>query len=228
MKRKVVFSFLVIIILGSLFHCSNNKKENRLNCKELTDDVGKFFYKYQVLEQEQYLDSIWFISNLVLRSCQDTIFIVKAWFWKLEVLKYKKEYFKAAKTVDSISINLFPSLPYFKEFLKCRFLAMGYRTDGQIVKQDSCLFLIDKMLSDYLEKNKKKMLMLMSKKNFDKILSSPLFLAIVQYYNNRKYLYGYEKVKIEIDSLSKILEMNKELYEILINPDTSDFYFEFF
>ena len=206
MQARILFLFAFLIVLS----CSPQVKSTNKDCGTIEKKVTQLFYEYELTSDTAYLDSVWLYSNIAFTECKDSIFILKSKFWKLNVLQFKHKYFAAANYIDSIPINEIMRLPFYKDFLKYRFEAMGYNYKGDIIHRDSCLIMIDTMLSNFLDSHKKEIYSLLKERTVEQLFQEPLFRAFIAYYENRKFLYSCEKAKAELDSLYKILKLNNE------------------
>lgn len=216
--QKIIF----ILIFVSLCQCISQKKDI-MSCEEMNKKSVDYILNFQINGDTTYLDSALTIINSALEKCSEQKIILS--FRKLDVLAKKQDYPEAISFIKSLNKPIFIDLPYYNVYLLNRFKAMSYQLKGDTVGRNKCLRTNIQLLHQFLEKNKQKIYP-MYEEDLNNILQNPLHFAPIQFYYCKSLLSGYETVKLELDSLQKVTNINLEYVELIdtfLNHSFMDF-----
>jgi|GEM_PF-6669136 len=217
MKNLVrLFPLLIIFSLGS---CSSEKC-SQCDCNKIKEDSYNLINAFYIDNDSNKLEKSVLLCDKGIQCCDSMVNFFS--LRKLCVLAELKDYDKALIFIESIDSIMFTQLPYYKSYLKTRFVAMRAQNKNDTITRDSCLKMIENQLDGFLQSKKNEVNEMTLKNEVSEILSDPLSTTITQYYYVKSILYGNKSVEDELNELCKAGRFNSRFAEhILIYCKTS-------
>lgn len=208
-------SFLLIQCKGTL------KNETIINCEEYNYMSANCISDFYNDNDSKHLDTALLYIDEALLSCTKYEKLLS--LRKLSILSIKQDFEQALVFIEKLDKGLFNELPYFRNLLRNRFLAMKYQSVNNIESRNSKLKICIDDIERFLLLNQFKVDSLLQLQEIDSILSSPLSTAITQYYYYKSILDGKEKVENEILEKQNGVNGNVDYFDYLVICLEEDF-----
>ncbi|MBW6480543.1 MAG: hypothetical protein K0B37_14035 [Bacteroidales bacterium] len=211
-----------LFLLALLFvQCGNLAVNDSSKCDVINEKTAKLVYDYYFNNDLLLLDSALIYIDEGLKKCNkyEKLFSLR----KLGVLSLKQNYNDALQFIESFDENMFGELPYFKNFLNNRFIAMQAHFVGDSVTRNSYLNEIVAEIDLFLSMNDKEIKALLKLSDVNEILENPLTTSLMQYYYYKALLEGAENVKVKLNLLYRNQMISEEFKDILISIFDEDF-----
>lgn len=210
-KVKNIFKIIGLIVF--IHGC--NPKDNNVNttCDEYNELYNECIMKFYIDDNYAHLDTALMHLEIAILNCDSNnrLFSLR----KLSVLSIKQEYDIALMFIDSFDNCFFKDLPYYKNVLKNRFMAMQFEYNNDSLRKDSCLNIALNNISLFLNENRTQIDSLLVLSDVDLILSNSLSTSFTQYYYYKSVIKGIDPTIKEIRDLQVKLEGNKDFFEYI-------------
>lgn len=207
MKKIIKLTYILLILL--MFQCASVSRGDDW-CKKIKQKSFDYIFNFQMKGDSAYLDSALVLVDSALVKCKDQKLLFS--FRKIDVLSKKRDFSEAIWFVKSLDSTLYPGLPYYNDYLINRFNAMSYQIKGDLGNRDKYLKIIIAEVQKFISLDEGKVDSLYHTKDFNEILRNPLHISIIQYYYAKSILQGYDSVKLELDSLQSIKNINLDYF----------------
>jgi hypothetical protein len=138
---------------------------------------------------------------------------------KIGIYSDKHDIYSAIEFINTLDDQLF-YLPYYKNLLLNRFKAMAAQEREDTLNKNIFLRNIVSDVTKFMSLHKEELDTLMQSK---RILQSKYSFAPIHLYYYKAQINGVEEVKIEIDSLQRMIGGNEEYFEMMKGYLDEDF-----
>lgn len=212
---------ILLVVVLTFSQCALSTKKDKDWCEKMNQKSADYIYNFQMSDNSAYLDSALVCVDKSLKECGEFKQILS--FRKLDILSKKYDYQEAISFIKSFDNPLFKDLPYYNNYLLNRYKAMSQQFNGDIEKRDYYLKITIGDLEQFILQNEEEIDLMFNLTDVNDILGNPLHFVIPQYYYSKSILYGYDSVKIELDSLQKLKGGNSEYYDFILVCLENDF-----
>jgi hypothetical protein len=203
----------MIGLLLSMCRCNLKNDEIVKSCDDYNIISAECITRFYYDNDFKHLDTALIYLDDALINCKkfNKLFSLR----KLSILSIKQEFSQAILFIDSFEKDFNGDLPYYKNLLKNRFIAMQAQHENKFEIRDSCLNIGINEIELFLSNKKTQLDSLLKQQEIDSILSNPISTAITQYYYYKSIVEGRDKITNEIFDKQIEISGNKDFFDYL-------------
>jgi len=210
MKHSIAILFISLL---AGVQCQSQVQIDK--CQQNNEKSAMYILEYQMTEDIVYLDSALYCINEVFGTCDiDCGLSIR----KVGIYSSKRDFQKAIDFIDSLDSKL-----YYKDLMSYRMKAMKAQYEGDTILRNKYINSIVLDVGDYMQQHKNEIDSLMTLPNLQIILETLHSIVLIQYYYYKAQLEGINNVKLQIDSLQRVVNGNEEYFEMIKQGLNDDF-----